>query len=154
MNSKPSRIPFHRTGELKGRYREIRDSIRDTRPHDIGHRLPNLVDSVQDSSKRTDTVRLQIGISFTEGFTPLDYYLYRIIENDGSRSVQEVKERASKRHMYLEFYYPPDPHFDERALRGAMLAAVDRELRSVTKRQEIERTEVSGLWRKLSNFNE
>lgn len=154
MNSKPAHIPFHRTGELKGRYRGIRDSIQDTSSDDINHQLPNLVDAVQDYSKRPNTVRFRIGISFTEDFTPLDYYLIRIVDDDGDRSIHEVKERASNRHMYLEFHYPPDLRFDERALRGAMLTAVDRELRSVTKRQKIEQTEVTGLWRQLSNFLE
>lgn len=154
MNTKPSRIPFHRTGELKGRYRNIREAIQETSADDIGHQLPNLVEAVQDASSRRDTIRFRIGISFTEVFTPLDYYLQRIVDSDGSRAVEGLKDRASKRHMYLEFSYPPDPHFDEHALRGAMLAAVDRELRSVSQRQAIEETEVTGLWRQLSNFLE
>lgn len=152
MTTNQSRIPFRRTGELEDRFRDIREALQRTTPDDIDHRLPNLSEAIRDASTAEDTVRFHVGVSFTEGLEPLDYSLTRIVHTDHGRTAKEVKERASDRHFYLEFRYPPDPQFDACTLRGAMLAAVDRDLRSVIERQEIETKEVSGLWKQLSGF--
>lgn len=154
MTTNQSRIPFKRTGELEDRYRDIRGALQETSPDDIEHRLPNLTDAIRDASADEETVRFHVGVSFTEGLEPLDYALTRLVETDHGRTADEIKERASDHHFYLEFRYPPDPYFDACALRGAMLAAVDRDLRSVLERREVETKEVSGLWKQLSGFLE
>lgn len=152
MTTNHSRIPFKRTGELEDRYRAIREALQHTSPDDIDHRLPNLADAIRDGSTDEATVRFRVGVSFTEGLDPLDYELTRLVDSERGWTGEEIKERASDRHFYLEFRYPPDPHFDARALRGAMLAAVDRNLQTVQERREVETTEVSGLWKQLSGF--
>ena len=154
MTTNHSRIPYKRAEELGKRYGEIAAALRTTNPDDIGHQLPNLTESIRETSTEPDTVRFHVGVSFTEDLGPLDYYLKRVIDTERGRSVDDIKERASKRHLYLEFRYPPDPHFDVSALRGALLATIERDLHSIQDREEVETTEVSGLWKQLSGVLE
>lgn len=152
MTMNKSRIPFRRTGELEKRYLNIREAIQRTSPEDIDHHLPHLTDTIRDASMDEETLRFHVGVSFTEELDPLDYTLTRVLDTDNGQSLEELKERASDRHFYLEFNYPADPHFDVCALRGAMLGTVDRALRSVRERREVETQEVTGLWKQLSGF--
>lgn len=152
MPTTEKRVPIGRAAELTGQYRDIRDAIQETSADEIDHQIPNLVESIRDTSLDDDTIRFLVGVSFTETFAPLDYYLHRVVGSGSGQTVEVLKGRASDRHMYLEFQYPPDPRFDEHALRGAILSAADRELRSVKHRRQIEQTEVSGLWKQLSDF--
>lgn len=152
MTTKQKRVPIGHAGELTGQYRNIRGAIQRTSADEIDHQLPNLVETIRDVSQDDDTVRFRVGISFTEMFTPLDYYLHRVVDADPGRTDEVLKDRASDRHMYLEFQYPADPRFDKYALRGAMLSAADRKLQSAKHRRQVEQNEVSGLWKQLSAF--
>lgn len=135
-------------------YRTIRDELVATPIDELGHQLSSLIRDITETSRRDDTIRFLVGVSFTRNYTPLDYHLDRIVEteNDG-RHVEEVKAAISQNHRYLRFSYPADPEFDAPALRGALLASLDRELRDLERTLDRAGTDdsISDLWRLLAN---
>ena len=117
------------SSELLDRYETIRREVAAIPSEDIAHRLPNLAETVANVSEEADdTVRFHVGVSFTKAHAPLDYWLDRIVDDDDGVHVHSLKPAVSREHFYLRFPYPPDPDFDACTLRGALLAAVEREL--------------------------
>jgi len=145
--------PFDDPRTLQERYRSIMEALQSTPATDIGHTLPNLAETIRQKSKEPeDTIRFTIGVSFTESLKPFDYFLYRITANGTRTKMDELKEAASDRHLYLRFSYPPDPEFTVQTLRGAMLTAVDRQLQAIQDYAETESKNVTGIWNQLAGI--
>lgn len=141
-------------GEIYRQYREVRDALLATSPDDFEHQLPNLVEEIATISQTTDdTLRFRIGVSFSQNQTLLDYQLSRVVEEENRVRVEEIKAPVSQQHRYLQFIYPPDPEVEPNALRGAVLAMLEQELRGLTQAQTQAHSKesIADLWRLLSD---
>lgn len=140
--------------DLRGQYKAIRDDLTASPAEDFAHQLPNLVDEINTISKTHDeTIRFQIGISFSQNQTPLDYHLSRVIDAENGTRVEKIKSPVSQKHRYLEFTYPPDPEVSANALRGAVLATIDQELLEIGQAQvrAESKESIADLWQLLSD---
>lgn len=139
--------------KIRRQYRTIRDELVTTPADELAHQLPSLIEEIAEISQQDDTVRFLAGVSFTQNYTLLDYHLDRVVETEDGRRVEEIKTAVSQNHRYLRFSYPADPAFDARALRGALLASLDRELRELERALDRAETDdsISDLWRLLSS---
>lgn len=108
-------------------YRELSRTLRQTRPEDVSRQLPGLVDTLTaESTEHPSTQRFRVGVSVSANHSLFDYFLERVRSPDAEGvPVETVKEPVSSDHHYLQFTYPPDPRFDDAALRGALLARLD-----------------------------
>lgn len=126
-------IDFDSSDGLDEHHLAIRDQLKSTAPEDIRLQLPNLVETIREMSADPETVRFLLGVSFTRDYTPLDYRLerYHSADDDKGNQVEAVKVPVSSSHGYLTVVYPPDPQFDGRALRAALLTAVERNVHTL-----------------------
>lgn len=120
----------------------VRTALQEKTADDVARELPGLVDRLASvSSEVEDTRRFFVGVSLSRNDTLLDYSLSRV---GGDATVETLKEPVSTDHRYLTFAYPPDPHFDAAALRGALLGTVEAHLRALTAKEDIPR--IARLW--------
>lgn len=113
-------------------YLELRDELASLPAAELTHQLPNLVDKIATMSRETDnTIRFRAGVSFSKNQTLFDYHLTRVAEVNGERHIEDLKSAVSRNHRYHRFSYPPDPQVDAKAIRGVLLAVLDREIKEL-----------------------
>ena len=111
--------------------RGLRAALLDMDAEEMARQLPNLVETVAEhAADDVPTLQFVIGVSFSRNETLLDYRLDRLVVIDRLRTphLETLKPPVSARHEYLTFRYPPDPTFDAKSFRGALLAATERQL--------------------------
>lgn len=139
---------------LRDHYESIRDRLLEQSDLDIRHHLPNLVETLVEGANEPETVRFVVGVSFTRDHMPLDYRLERVYapeEVDFLRR-EQMKTPVSQDHHYVQFVYPPDPHFDADALRAALLATIEGALQAIEEGQDADLSSgssLSDLWADL-----
>lgn len=152
MTRRDATLPEDRDpDEIQRRYEAIREELRDLPTADLAHHLPNLVDTLAETSAESDaTIHFIVGVSFTREHTPLDYQLDHLVTTDrGTERVESLKSAVSQDHFYLRFTYPPDPHFDASALRGAILATIEQRLRVLEETPRSD-SQIAALWKHLA----
>lgn len=153
---------FRERSTVEDEYEAIRSAIREMEAREVARQLPNLVETVvSESTPPEDTVKFIIGISFSKNETLLDYRLERLVQLEESERLylDVIKPAVTHEHHYITFAYPPDPHFDAAALRGALLVALERGFERGGARLEptdtdsVDETGLSGrlsdIWRRI-----
>lgn len=109
-------------------YQDIRSTVIEMDADAVARQLPRLAETIAtESVERDGVLSFVIGVSLSTNDTLLDYRLEALVE-DGSDGphLETLKPAISRDHLYLTFSYPPDPHFDAGALRGALLEVIER----------------------------
>ncbi|MFB6299519.1 MAG: hypothetical protein ABEH65_04590 [Halobacteriales archaeon] len=136
MQQPPSDASTEAT-ELEEQLDALRSSLVSKPPHEVSREVGGLVEAVAAHSEPSgETVRFEIGVSFTTNNTLLDYRLDRLVtsDDDGDDTLtrETIKSPINDDHVYITFSYPADPHFDAAAFRGALLSTIDRDLAEST----------------------
>lgn len=134
------RPPTHGEGEsdLSGKqdsngyrtYASIKAALTSMSAEEIDRHLPNLTDTIAHlSAEHAETVRFEVGVSFTEDPKPLDYSIDHVIVSGKDNVLRTIsrKDAISEDHFYLAFSYPRDPQFSPKTLRGALLSAIEQQ---------------------------
>lgn len=107
----------------------MRSSVLDLDAEAVARQLPHLAEQLAErAADDVSTLQFVVGVSSSRNQTLLDYRLDRWVETDDGVRREVLKPPVSEQHRYVTFPYPPDPTLDEPALRGALLAAIEREL--------------------------
>lgn len=134
---------------LRRQYRALSETISEGRPADVTRQLPGLVDAVVAASREASPpAEFHIGVSISTNDALFDYFLKRVPPGDATDARPTfVKEPIDRELHYLQFTYPGDPHFDAAALRGAILATLQRRIRELEADDDTGEDRLAGVWR-------
>lgn len=98
---------------------------------ELNRQLPNLVETIASlSTNYPETIRFEIGVSFTNSLDPLDYSIDQVLisETSDTLRVASRKDAVTEAHFYFRFVYPQDPECTPDALRGAILSSLEHRI--------------------------
>lgn len=137
---------------LLSNYEQLATAVIDAHPDDVGQQLPGLADQIASlSQEREDLREFIVGISYTHRYSLFDYELYEVREKSSDELITRViKEPVSENHHYISFVYPADPRFDNVALRGVILAELNRRIRELSGIDDQDDPTFADVWESLA----